>query len=450
MVSGCMCFVGSRLADRLSELGYQVRSLARRPMQDHDNIVYVRADALDLAELTASMQGIETAYYLLYSREGSANQWQDFAERERKQAANFLAAAETAGVKRIIYLGELVGQGVKLSPHTKSRKGVGRILAGGNIPVTELRASLVIGVGEGSFMMLRYLVERLRVMICPSWVQSRTQPIAVSDVVEYLVGCLERDQTAGKVFEIGGPDTMTYEQIMREYSKHLGRSLFILRIPFLTIRLSSLWVYMITPVRASLAKPLVDSLVHDTVVDDPAITRIIPLELKNVAESIKIVVREQEQNRDGAHLAGPVCATRTPRTGLIPNQRILIFSLLAMGVCGTVYYWLDDRSEVYEPLWLLCSAAWYVAIVFVVIMVHNKTRLGYMLGGILSWTTLAFWLLDNFYVVFETSLISAAPGPAMVIRNFAGVTVAAIAVATSHNLFHNASDYQRSHEMHAA
>ena len=187
MVSGCTGFIGSRLAARLSLLGYSVRGLTRQNMDDRDNIEYVRADVFDLPELTKSMKGMDVAYYLLHSMEGSKSEWQSFAKREREQAQNFLKAAEASGVKRIIYLGGLVNcdGGAELSPHMKSRKDVGQILASGSIPVTELRASLIIGAHGGSFAMLRYLVERLRVMVCPSWVGSYAQPIAVDDVVTY-------------------------------------------------------------------------------------------------------------------------------------------------------------------------------------------------------------------------------------------------------------------------
>lgn len=437
MVSGCTGFIGSRLAARLSLLGYSVRGLTRQRMDDRKGVTYVQADVFDFPKLTKSMGGIDAAYYLLHSMEGSKNEWQNFARREREQAQNFLKAAEKAGVKRIIYLGGLVNGDAKLSPHMKSRKEVGQILASGSIPVTELRASIIIGAHGGSFMMLRYLVERLRVMICPSWVGSYAQPIAVDDVVAYLVGCLKKRETAGRIFEIGGPDKMTYEQLMRTYSAYLNRRLFVLRIPFLTTRLSSLWVDLVTPVKASLARPLVDSLVHDTIVTDPSITKIIPLNLKTVIESIDTAVKET-----GSNSADADPNTRDERSGFGLNQRIVMLSLLALGICGTSYYWLDDRPEVYEPLWMLGSAIWYAAIAFAAVMIHNKTRLGYMVAGVLSWVTLSFWLFDNFYVVFDTSLISTAPNPAMTVRNFVGVLIAAVAVVASHNLFHKIFDYQ--------
>ena len=437
MVTGCTGFIGSRLAARLSTQGYSVRGLTRQKMDDTGNISYVRADAFDLPKLTRAMEGIDVAYYMLHSMEGDKDEWQKFAARERLQAQNFLEAAETSGVKRIIYLGGLFDKGSTLSRHMKSRMEVGRILASGSIPVTELRASLIIGAQGGSFVMLQYLVERLRIMICPAWVQSRAQPIAVDDVILYLVGCLNNGDTSGRIFEIGGPDSMTYEQLMKSYSSYLNKSLFVLQIPFLTTRLSSLWVDLITPVKASLARPLVDSLVHDTVVTDHSITKIIPLRLKTVDEAIDVAVKEAASG-----FAGTKSDIRGEKTGFRLNQTVILLALFALGICGTSYYWLDERYMVYEPLWMAVSAVWYTGVIFAVVMIRNKTRLGYMTAGILSWITMSFWLLDNFHVMFGVSIISDTPSFDMTIRNFAGSILAVIVIVSSHNLFHKIFEYQ--------
>ena len=193
---------------------------------------------------------------------------------------------------------------------------------------------------------------------------------------------------------------------------------------------------MITPVKAALARPLIDSLVHDTVVTDTSITAIIPLKLKTVTESIDMAVKEAGSRSDNAS------KIRDERTGFRLNQKIIMLSLLALGICGTSYYWLDDRPAVYEPLWLSISAAWYIVIAFAALMVHNKTRLGYVIAGGLSWVTLSLWLFDNLHVVFDTPIISAEPNLAMTVRNFVGVVVAAMSVVASHNLFHKIFDYQ--------
>ena len=435
LVTGATGFIGSRLISRLSANGCIVRGLSRKKIPDSKNVKYVKADVFDLDELTKAMEGVEIAYYLLHSMEGSKDEWQEFASRERLQAQNFLKAATSSGVKRIIYLGGLVNDSLDLSSHMQSRKEVGEILASGNIPVTEFRASLIIGAQGGSYAMLRYLVERLRIMVCPSWVKSLAQPIAVDDVISYLVESMSNEKTSGKIFEIGGPDKMTYEELMRVYSAYLNKNLFVLQIPFLTTRLSSYWVDLITPVKASLARPLIDSLVHDTVVTDDSITKFIPLKLKSVRNAIDIATEEMKSSP-------PIAEQKEEKTGFKINQKIIQISLILLGVCGSSYYWLDDRPEVFQPLWILGSIVWYSAIGTSIIFIHNKARLGYLIAGVLSWVTLAFWMFDNYYVVFDASIIASQPNDMMTIRNFVGIVIAAVTVISSHNLFHKVIDYQ--------
>ena len=435
LVTGATGFVGNRLISALVEKGYKIKALSRKNLPSNQNVKFVQADAFDIRSLSNAMKGTEVAFYLLHSMEDNISAWRNFAEREKFQAENFLRAAEVAGVKRIIYLGGLVSESISLSPHMASRKKVGEILASGKIPVTELRASIIIGSGGGSYAMLRYLAERLRVMICPKWVKSLAQPIAVDDVVKYLAGSMENSITSGKIFEIGGPDKMTYEKLMRVYAKFINKSIFIIEIPFLTTRLSSYWVDLITPVKASLARPLVDSLVHDTVVTDDKISKIIPFERKTVTESIEIATKEMAASP-------PETDVKTEKTGFKINQKILLITFIGFAICGTTYYWLDDRPNVYSLEWILGSIIWYVTIAFGIIFVYNKTRLGYLIGGILSWVTLAFWLFDNYYIIFQMSLIAEDPNFAMTIRNFVGIVIASIAVISSHNLFHKVIDYQ--------
>ena len=435
MVTGATGFIGSRLISHLSNLGYAVKGMSRKSIPDTKNVKYVQADVFDVSQLENALAGVEVAYYLLHSMEGNKDHWKEFASREKIQAQNFLKAATKAGIKRIIYLGGLVNDSLDLSPHMQSRKEVGEILASGDIPVTELRASLIIGAQGGSYAMLRYLVERLPVMVCPSWVKSLAQPIAVDDVIEYLSGCMIHQETAGKIYEIGGKDKLTYEELMRVYAKYLNKNLFVIEIPFLTTRLSSYWVDLITPVKASLARPLIDSLVHDTVVTDDSITKIIPLKLKSVRDAIDIATNEIRDNPTDT----PV---KEERTGFKINQKLLLTSLIAMALVGTTYYWLDDRTELYEPLWVLAGILWYITIIAAIVFVKNKTRLGFLIAGILSWITLAFWLFDNFYVVFETSLIIDKPNELITIRNFVWAALSIVAVIASHNTFHKIIDYQ--------
>jgi len=294
---------------------------------------------------------------------------------------------------------------------------------------------LIIGAQGGSYAMLRYLVERLRIMVTPSWVKSLAQPIAVDNVIEYLVGCINHPETSGKIYEIGGPDIMTYEELMRVYSAYLNKNLFIIQIPFLTTRLSSYWVDLITPVKASLARPLIDSLVHDTVVTDNSITQIIPIRLKSVREAIDSATKEMKQNP-------PKINPREEKTGFKINQKFLLGSLIAMALIGTTYYWLDDRSEVYHYGWIASGIVWYIGIMLAIIFVKSKTRLGFILSGILSWITLVFWSFDNFYVFFDTSILATPPNEIITLRNFIGIFATLIAIIASHNTFHKVIDYQ--------
>ncbi len=435
LISGATGFVGSKLIQRFSKKGYTITGMSRRGMENQPGIKYVKADVFNLEELEKAMDGIEVAYYLLHSMEGDSKHWQEFASREKIQAQNFLKAATKAGVKRIIYLGGLVNESLELSPHMQSRKEVGEILSSGNIPVTELRASLVIGSQGGSYAMLRYLVERLRVMVCPSWVKSLAQPIAIDDVIDYLIGCIETPETTGKIFDIGGPETLTYQEMMRQYAAYLNKNLFVIEIPFLTTRLSSYWVDLITPVKASLARPLIDSLVHDTVVKDDSITKLIPLKLKTVREAIDAATIEMRENP-------PKIELPEEKTNFIVNQKILMCSLMALAMIGTTYYWLDDRSDIYQVGWIIVSALWYLAIGVAIFFVRQKTRLGYMIAGLLAWVTLAFWILDNFHVVFNTTVLSEEPNLIMTLRNFVGIVVVFLVIFSSHNVFHKVRQYQ--------
>ena len=437
LVTGVTGFIGSKLLTRLTAAGYTVKAMSRRELSDKPGIKYVQADALVENDLDNALDGVEVAYYLLHSMEGDKKEWENFDKRESLQAKNFLNAATKAGVKRIIYLGGLVNDGLDLSRHMKSRKTVGDILSSGDIPVTQLRASIIIGALGGSFAMLRYLVERLRVMVCPKWVKSLAQPICLSDVVEYLVKCMEKKETSGKTFDIGGPEKVNYEQMMRIYSAILNRNLFVLQIPFLTTKLSSYWIDLITPVKASLARPLVESLIHDSIVHDDSIKKYIDFELKSLHESI-IIAQEDMIEIEEANKGYKF----SEKMGFPINQKILSVSLIMMAITGTTYYWLDNRLDVFEISWLIGSIVWFVAIGFGILFVMQKTRLGYLIAGILSWVTIAFWLFDNFYVIFDMSLIAQEPDIYMTLRNFLGVVIAGIAVFSSHNVFHKIRTYQ--------
>ncbi|MEX0592946.1 MAG: SDR family oxidoreductase [Nitriliruptoraceae bacterium] len=278
LVLGATGYVGGRLIPALLGAGHRVRCLARTPAKLdarpwRSDVEVVAGDAADLDDVVSACRDVDAVMFLIHAMDGRPG----FAERERQFASIVRDAAATTGVSRIVYLGGLGDEADALSPHLASRQEVGRVLAEGPVPVTELRAGVVIGSGSASFEMLRSLVEVLPAMVTPRWVGTRAQPIAIRDVLRYLVGVLEVDETIGRVFEIGGPDVVTYREMMRRYARVAGlRPRLIVPVPVLTPRLSSLWVGLVTPLPAGLARPLVDSLVNEVVVRDDAITHLVP------------------------------------------------------------------------------------------------------------------------------------------------------------------------------
>jgi uncharacterized protein YbjT (DUF2867 family) len=451
LVAGGSGFIGSRLIKKLAadihhhrdlQSRLEILCLTRDPesikdMFDED-VRLIKADVSNYEDLAKVMsEQIDIAYYLVHSMEGTSKQWKKFSERDRVAAMNFAKAASEYGVKRIIYLGGLIHpedydeDDTKLSEHMRSRKEVGEILQQLSLSkVTIFRAAVILGQGGGSFQMLQYLVERLPVMICPRWVLTKCQPIAVGDVVEYLARCIELKETEGKTFDIGGPDVLTYIDMMRKYAKILNKSVRIIIIPFLTPRLSSYWVDLVTPVRASLARPLIDSLKHDaTVRDDDSIRQLIPIQLKSFEEAIRATKDEKAQIKQPNRLV-------KERSTQKINSKLLILSLLAMAVIGFTYYIIDGRPEIYHTNWIILSTFWYVAIAFAIYFLRYGARLGALTAGLLGWLTLAFWLIDNLYIVWGTSIIASSPDATITIRNFIGAGVAVLVVVTSHNLFH--------------
>lgn len=395
---------------------------------DRGNLEFVQADVQNYPELVKALTGVDIAFYLIHSMEGSSKEWKKFAERDRNAAENFAKAVNEAGVSRVIYLGGLTYAPVQeLSKHMRSRMEVGEILKKSNAAVTIFRAAVILGQGGGSFQMLQYLVERLPLMVCPKWVLTKCQPIAIDDVVEYLVRSIETNETKSKTFDIGGPEILTYLDMMVQYGKTLKKSIKIIIIPYLTPRLSSYWIDLITPVKASLARPLVDSLRHEAIVKDNSIADIIPLNLKNFQKSIKIAKDEQTEN--GRTII-------KERTSSRLNKQILLGSVIVLAIIGFTYYLLDARIEIYEPIWVILSGLWYFGIAFSIFFINKGARLGSIIAGIIGWITLTFWLLDNFYLTFATSVLASPPGYAMTIRNCIGAAIACLVIASSHNLFH--------------
>ena len=296
LVTGATGYIGGRLVPRLLEAGHQVRCLVRDPAkldQDpwRDRVEVVRGDILEPATLDEALAGCDVAYYLVHSMDGVGS----FAARDRSGAENFRKAAERNGVKRVVYLGGM-GSGTELSEHLSSRHEVGRILADGSIPVTELRAAVIIGSGSVSFEMLRYLTEVLPVMVTPRWVRTRCQPIAIHDVLGILVDVLDDLSEEDHVYEIGGPDTLEYEGMMRIYAEEaaLPRRL-IIPVPVLSPKLSSHWVGLVTPIPSGIAKPLVDSLRNEVVVRDSSFLERYPRQLLSYREAVRRALKVSER-----------------------------------------------------------------------------------------------------------------------------------------------------------
>ncbi|MFJ7911998.1 SDR family oxidoreductase [Kitasatospora sp. NPDC096204] len=281
LVTGASGYIGGRLVPELLARGHRVRCLVRNPARLRDqpwraDVDIAAGDVSRPETLAAAFHGVDVAYYLVHSLgTGPA-----FEATDRAAARAFGAAAAAAGVTRIVYLGGLVPVGVPeadLSPHLRSRAEVGRILRGSGVPTAELRAAVIIGSGSASFEMLRHLTERLPAMVTPRWVSTRIQPIAVRDVLRYLAGAAGLPPGVNRTFDIGGPDVLTYAQMMHRYARLAGlRRRLIVPVPVLTPRLSSHWVGLVTPVPNSIARPLVESLRHEVVCGEHDIARWVP------------------------------------------------------------------------------------------------------------------------------------------------------------------------------
>jgi uncharacterized protein YbjT (DUF2867 family) len=292
LLTGATGYIGGRLLRRLVARGCFVRCIARRPdvlgSRVDPTVEVVRGDVLDRASLDAAMVGIDAAFYLVHSM-GSDS----FEEADRTGARNFAESAKAAGVRRIIYLGGL-GDDKALSPHLRSRREVGEILRESGVPVVEFRAAIIIGSGSLSFEMIRSLVERLPVMITPRWLRVATQPIAVDDVLDYLMSALELPVTDHRIYEIGGADRVSYADIMRAYAKQRGLNPRMLPVPVLTPYLSSLWLGLVTPLYARIGRKLVESIIHATVVQDPSATSVFAIRPMGIDAAIRRALARED------------------------------------------------------------------------------------------------------------------------------------------------------------
>ena len=294
LLTGGSGYVGGRLIPLLERQGVNLRCLARNPdkLRSHVQAAteVVQGDVLDPPSLDRALQGVHTAYYLVHLMSGSSK---DFEREDRQAALNFAGAARQAGVRRIIYLGGLGDDAdPKLSPHLRSRHEVGKILRDSGVETIEFRASMVIGAGSLSFDLMKSLTDRLPVMLCPRWLTTPTQPIAVDDVLAYLLAAKDLPPGDSRIFEIGGTDVSTYGDLIREYARQRGLRRWLISVPVLTPYLSSLWLALVTPASFEVGRHLIEGLKNPTVVRDRSALDVFPIRPMGVREAIQRALKD--------------------------------------------------------------------------------------------------------------------------------------------------------------
>jgi len=294
LITGATGYIGARLLKRLEEQGVNLRCVVRDPTRLAASTAatteVIQADLLDFNSLPQALSEVHTAFYLVHSMNTQGN----FESEDYQAAANFARAAHEAGVQRIIYVGGLGDPDTSLSPHLRSRQDVGKVLRSFGCQVIELRASIVIGPGSLSYELVRCLVQRLPVMICPKWVATHAQPIAIEDLLDYLEAALRWNQNESQVFEIGGPDRATYGDIMREYARQRGLRRWLISVPVLTPRLSSLWLALVTPVYARVGRKLVESMRNPTVVTDSTALDVFSVRPRGLVDAIAHAISSED------------------------------------------------------------------------------------------------------------------------------------------------------------
>jgi uncharacterized protein YbjT (DUF2867 family) len=286
-VLGATGTIGRPLVAALAGAGHDVTAVARRASPTpRDDVRSVAADVTDAASLRAALDGAEVVYHLVHSLGA-----RDFGARDRAAATAVARAAADTGARRIVYLGGLGEDAPDLSPHLRSRAETAAILGGGSVPLTTLRAAIVVGAGSAAFETILALVDRLPVMVCPRWVSVATQPVALADVVAALVAAGDAPAASGETYDVGGPEVMTYREMMERTARVRGRRPLLIEVPFLTPRLSSLWLHLVTPVRAAVARPLVEGLKTPTTAADDRVWELVPAPRTSFDDAVRAALR---------------------------------------------------------------------------------------------------------------------------------------------------------------
>ena len=360
LLTGATGYIGGRLAPRLLDRGYDVRCLVRDPdrltgLDWIDRTDVVQGDVLEPETLPAAMEGVDVAYYLIHSMSAGSG----FAERDRRAAENFGRAARDAGVQRVIYLGGIEPAG-EVSHHLHSRIETGETLRETGPPLTEFRAAVIVGSGSASFELIRHLTERLPVMITPKWVRTKSQPIAIRDVLCYLMDCLRIPETEDRVIEIGGPEILTYEDMFRTYAAVRGLKRWIVDVPLLTPKLSSLWAGLVTPIPSNLARPLIAGLGSEVVVTDESGMALFDVEPIAFETAVRLALERFRKDEVETSWSGSLSSSQGDRIahelkneeGLITDRRKLVVDASPESVFAVVKAIGGETGWLYgNPLW---------------------------------------------------------------------------------------------------